>query len=410
MHYGGGSDRSTWVADIGSRGVGRLRFPAELEAQFMVEGAAQRLKLVRWGAFGSVAVFAGFLIVDRIMIPDRLGMAAWLRVVIYPLVVLGGLYLAGRMGRPRVTEWLAAGAGVLAGAISMALSSWSHSPYAVHHLVVLNVVVVYATLIGRFWPMLTMCVLIALGHVAALLAAGHLWSNLGMATTLLLVSTMVFTLYGNYVLEHSDRQAYLLDKQEGEMNAQLARANESLAMVVRTDPLTGLPNRRHFDDFLSQVWAQAMLHRTTVALLLIDIDHFKPYNDIHGHQAGDRCLCTVAQALSGCLRKSGDLVSRWGGEEFAVVMSGASPQMAHAAAQRLLDSVRSCELPHAGSQVSPVVTASIGLAVMVPGPGVTLDDLLLQADRALYRAKAAGRDQVNVGDGCDQPGLMVAQG
>ena len=207
-------------------------------------------------------------------------------------------------------------------------------------------------------------------------------SRVGMATTLLLLSTIVFTLYGNYTLEHSDRKVYLLDLQENALQFELTEANEALARSVRTDPLTGLANRRHFDDFMTQVWAHSQAQHTSMALMLIDIDHFKRYNDQRGHPAGDRCLCDVSHVLAGTLRKSGDLVARWGGEEFAVVMGNASLDMARSTAERVVEAVRSAALPHGASSTAPVVTVSIGVAAMTPWPGVSPQTLIQQADAA----------------------------
>lgn len=389
-------DRSTLVADTLSRGFARLVFPAPLEEQFLQEGAAQRLLLIQIAAVSSVVFFAGVVLADLFMIPDRIPLAIGLRAGVYGPVCLAGLWFFSRRSMPRLLEWAVAGGGLMAAGISLLLSLSSDAPQALAHLVILNVVVIYATMIGRFWPMLVMCLLIASGHGYAVVDKGELFSGLGMATTLLLLSTMVFTLYGNYALEHSDRKVYLLDLQEGALQKQLTHANEALARSVRTDPLTGLANRRHFDDFLSQVWAHSQAQHTSMALMLIDIDHFKRYNDHHGHPAGDRCLCDVAQMLAGTLRKSGDLVARWGGEEFAVVMGNTSLEMARSTAARVVEAVRDGALPHGASPTAPVVTVSIGVAAMTPWPGVSPQTLIQQADAALYRAKDGGRNQAAV--------------
>ena len=393
MQAGTESDKAKLVGKTLAQGFACLRFPRVLEDRFQRDGAVSRLRLVMLSGVGSTVFFAGVLSADYFMIPDQFWLAVTMRVGIFIPVVLIGLQIFKHLAMPRLLEWMIALAGIFAALISLGLSLSSDSPQALPHLVILNVVVVYTTMIGRFWPMLFMCASIAFLHGVGLFVLGDPRNSLGIAMSLLLLTTMVFTLYGNYVLEHSDRKVYLVDVQESELQAELALANEALARTARTDPLTGMANRRHFDDFLSQVWLHAGQQRSPVALLLIDIDHFKGYNDRHGHPAGDRCLCSVAQALAGCMRKSGDLVARWGGEEFAIVMSGASPAMAEGAARRVLEAVRAAGLPHGGSPVAPVVTVSVGVASLVPAAGITAQTLTQAADEALYQAKTTGRDQ-----------------
>ena len=387
-------DTSKLVTETLARGCARLVFPALLEDRFIQDGAAQRLLLLQIAGLGSAVFFAGMVLTDYFMVPDQLMLAVVLRVGVYGPMCLLAVWFFTRYHWPRLLEWAVAGFGLLAAGISITLSLSSHSPLALAHLVVLCVVVVYATLIGRFWPMLVMCVLIGAGHAGAVAYHGQWLDGLGLATTLLLFSSIVFALYGNYTLEHSDRQAYLLDLQESSLQAELTSANDALALSARTDPLTGLANRRHFDDFLAQVWAHSQTQRSSMAVLLIDIDHFKHYNDQHGHPAGDRCLCEVSQTLVAGVRKTGDLVARWGGEEFAVVMSHASREMAEATAQRMLDAVRLRALPHGSSSVAPVVTVSIGVAAFTPWDDDHAQVLVQAADTALYEAKVRGRDQV----------------
>lgn len=387
-------DTSKLVTQTLARGCARLVFPAPLEDRFIQDGAAQRLLLLQIAGLGSAVFFAAMVLTDYFMVPDQLSLALALRVGVYGPACLLAVWFFTRYHWPRLLEWAVAGFGLLAGGISIVLSMSSHSPLAVAHLVILCVVVVYATLIGRFWPMLVMCLLIAAGHAFAVVYHGQWLDGLGLATTLLLLSSMVFALYGNYTLEHSDRLVYLLDLQESSLQAELTSANDALALSARTDPLTGLANRRHFDDFLSQVWVHSQSQRGAMAVLLIDIDHFKHYNDQHGHPAGDRCLCEVAQTLESTVRKTGDLVARWGGEEFAVVMSHASREMAEATAQRMRDAVRLRAVPHGSSSVASVVTVSIGVAAFTPWDANDAQVLVQAADTALYEAKVRGRDQV----------------
>lgn len=377
-----------------AQGFAWLKFPADLERQFQSGGAAERLKMVMWSGLGAMALFSCFILSDYFLIEDSLYLAMALRLGIFIPACLIGMLMVYSVRRPLLTEWSIAVAGVLAAALCFALAWISGSDMALSTLVTVNIVVVFATGIGRFWPMVVMCLLIAAGQGAVIVGLDAVQDPLGVATSLLLLATTVFTLYGNYLLEHSERQAYLLDMQERALQAELGQANEALARTARTDALTEVANRRHFDDFLGQVWQGAQAQRSSVALLLIDVDHFKAYNDHYGHQAGDQCLRTVAQAISACLRKPRDLVARWGGEEFAVIMNGASLEMAQQAAERVRQAVQAQGLRHAASPTAPMVTVSIGVTSVDPGPESSIDEFVRTADMSLYEAKGRGRNRI----------------
>lgn len=167
-------------------------------------------------------------------------------------------------------------------------------------------------------------------------------------------------------------------------------AVESLAI---TDALTGLANRRHFDQSLTTEWRRCMRDRSPLSLILIDVDQFKSYNDIYGHLHGDQCLRQIAAAMQEVARRSGDLSARFGGEEFAIIM----PKTSNASAVEIAESVRAAlrqhDLPHAGNPAG-TVTISIGCATVTPQLGQSPSSLVELADQALYQAKRAGRDRV----------------
>nr|MCU0814107.1 diguanylate cyclase [Burkholderiaceae bacterium] len=175
------------------------------------------------------------------------------------------------------------------------------------------------------------------------------------------------------------------------LNARLDELNAQLTQLSDTDALTGVANRRQFDRRLAEEWARAARHAAPLSLLLVDVDHFKRFNDARGHPRGDECLRALAQALHGCARRATDVVARYGGEEFAVLLPYADAREAHALAEHCLAAVDALHVEHGDSPVGPHVTISVGVATTVPtlmdGPG----SLLRDADRALYRAKQAGR-------------------
>jgi diguanylate cyclase (GGDEF)-like protein len=179
-------------------------------------------------------------------------------------------------------------------------------------------------------------------------------------------------------------------------NEHLARAIETLHRISTTDALTGVANRRNFDDALILEWRRAARSRTPLSLIMIDIDAFKAYNDVYGHQAGDECLRRVAESLQSHLHRAGDIVTRYGGEEFAVLIVGAERDRAGHLAELLRASVETMNIEHRASPASSVVTISVGVATMVPEHDRDAATLLKAADEALYAAKAAGRNRVSV--------------
>jgi diguanylate cyclase (GGDEF)-like protein len=181
----------------------------------------------------------------------------------------------------------------------------------------------------------------------------------------------------------------------------LRERSRQLLRLASIDGLTGLANRRSFDETLDQEWRRARRNRTPLSLALIDIDFFKRYNDHYGHQAGDDCLKTVATTLAHAAERPGEIVARYGGEEFAVVLPQCDAATARALAEKMRRRVTELALPHAGSPVKGQVTISCGVATL-SGEGDPARDLpdegalIAAADQALYAAKAAGRDQVQV--------------
>ena len=165
------------------------------------------------------------------------------------------------------------------------------------------------------------------------------------------------------------------------------------------DELTQLANRRRFVEFLEQEWQQGIHDRTSVALLMLDVDFFDRFNDTHGRQAGDECLRRVAAVLAGRVKRSSDLVARYGGEEFAIILAGAQEEGAMGVAHSLREKIESQLIPHGASSVSEYVTVSIGVAAVLPFDGGSPARLIASADAALIRAKELGRNAVTAGAG-----------
>lgn len=165
---------------------------------------------------------------------------------------------------------------------------------------------------------------------------------------------------------------------------------ETLALV---DGLTGVINRRAFDEKLSNEWLRCSRDKSPIALAILDIDHFKLYNDGYGHQTGDECLKLVAKNISSAVYRPADSVARYGGEEFVIIMPSTTVDAAHLVAERVRQSIEELNIQHVKSK-NGIVTISIGVASMTPQQDTKPDMLLKNADEALYQAKASGRNQV----------------
>ena len=183
---------------------------------------------------------------------------------------------------------------------------------------------------------------------------------------------------------------------------ELKRYRDYLAEQSKTDGLTGIANRRRFDEYLESQWQYAIRTGTPLSLIMIDVDHFKAYNDLYGHVAGDDCLKTIAQALADALPRRTDLVARYGGEEFACLLPAADHSGALLAAKRLHEQVAARQLQHAHSSTGPFVTISVGVASLYPGRHENDAGILVElADRRLYHAKQTGRNRV-VGESAEK--------
>ena len=187
-----------------------------------------------------------------------------------------------------------------------------------------------------------------------------------------------------------------------EEEAEDHKAFETMEHLASSDPLTGIANRRHFDKTIENEWLRAARERTSLSVLLLDVDSFKVYNDLHGHLTGDECLRQVVATIAPVVSRPADLLARYGGEEFIVVLPNTDAAGARQMAEWIREAVESARISHVGNVPYGVITVSVGCATMVPRPEITHLQLLEAADRALYRAKSKGRNCVQTAE--IQPG------
>ena len=180
--------------------------------------------------------------------------------------------------------------------------------------------------------------------------------------------------------------------------AQIAfqKVKQELQILATIDSLTQIPNRRCFDQYLNQEWIRLAREQASLSLLLCDVDYFKGYNDTYGHQAGDNCLKMVAQTFKQVAQRPADLVARYAGDEFTVILPNTNLSGAVKIGEKLLIEVANLKMPHPSSDISQVVTISIGIASQIPTRQQSPEALVSKADRALYQAKAEGKNRLVV--------------
>jgi len=237
------------------------------------------------------------------------------------------------------------------------------------------------------WLMVVLCVWLFDIGLGAILNTGRydLGWYAGRIYGMVAASALLIAL----LLENARQYALLV-----QVSLELRAANTALAQLSRNDGLTGLANRRSFDEYLSEQMAQASRHQRTLTLVLCDVDHFKAYNDHYGHPEGDECLKRVSAALQSCCCRPADMAARYGGEEFALILPDTDAAGGVQVAESARRAVAGLNMPHAHSSTTAVVSMSCGVADLQPDVAMTAQSLIAAADQCLYQAKRAGRNRV----------------
>jgi diguanylate cyclase (GGDEF)-like protein len=369
-----------------SAAIARRRFDGPLEQQFRDEYLASNLPRARF----ATGIYLGLVVVVT-LINLLGGMAPIAEVVLQPIYILRIgvacpalvliLLATYHRGLQKRYQLIAGGAVTVTGVSVMTISGLAaaagHPQFQMGDVLV----VVYATLFVGF--LFRTVVLVATCFVVAFvslgLALGVPHEDLVFAASVLVATALMVVLSAGRV-EH------------------LARANfietQRLEEYAERDGLSGLYNRRMFDTLTRRLWQQAQREAESLQVILVDIDHFKRYNDLYGHQAGDDCIRQVAAIIARAAKRPLDFCARYGGEEFALVLyapSGTDPQ---AIAEQIRREVLAKGVPHAESEAASFVTVSAGSAIAEPGTKRSLAGLIQTADEALYRAKQMGRNRV----------------
>ena len=371
---------------------GMLRFSPEVERRFQQIKSPAQIKHFVWTSLIGLFLYDLFLLSDLFMVPDVFVQSRLIHlgVTVIGLVIIFLIYR--RMVRPE--SIIAVLLLIVGNAVYTA--NTSRAPDAVFISFTIPLLVVF----GNIVLPLPFRYAVAFSVFAATAASWTNWAQQGIDAgarifaVLLEISMAFYTLIATYRIENGERQAYLLTLREALRGETLIEQNRELSELSETDQLTGIANRRVFDRTLEQLWREHQHSRTPVALLILDIDHFKRLNDTHGHINGDVCLRKVADRL-GKLMQAHQNLARYGGEEFAVLLEGEGAYRAEAVADRLRAELETMPVPLAGTDNKPLrITISIGCATAIPRPDLSPADLFVAADKALYRAKHEGRNRV----------------
>jgi len=280
----------------------------------------------------------------------------------------------------------------------------SHGDTMLSYATGLALIPMFASVIARqpFWLSL-LPALTTFGAAAILLLPDEAPLRLVYYDSLFMIFLItVFTLILSYTLEHGARKEWLLSQLDRCQREQLEATTRRLQQLAVVDPLTGISNRRQLDDDLARIWQECGQDHRPVAMLILDVDHFKQYNDGYGHLQGDQCLRRVAHLIQLAARADKGLAARLGGEEFGILLPGAGTQQAARLAERVCRAVRDADIEHKHAPAGHV-TVSIGVASLTPSEDTRRVMLFAQADQALYEAKRAGRDRVSMASPQWQP-------
>ncbi len=367
-------------------GVYTLRFNRALERRYQADTLKSRLRFITVVGIGGALVYNLFLISDWLTLNDVFGYVAAGRLLLITPLFIALLVLCQRFNQRWAVETAAACGTVASSLMPLVVMIYSHSPYRLHYQLGMLLIMVYCTMIQQLPTRLASVAMLCMLMIQLITTylADFLDFRIWQANALLFMSTVALLLMASYFQERSSRLSYLFALRGKLLRLQLLK-------IARTDALTQLHNRRYQGEVMAAVWHKAAATPVSVAVILLDIDHFKAYNDNYGHLQGDTCLERVSQAVQQAAQAHNALAFRFGGEELLVLQVEADIGQARALGEALRRAIAALAIPHPVLGEGARVTVSLGIATaMAPHTGV--DTLIAEADGALYDAKHAGRD------------------
>lgn len=392
------------LADLVKEDVLQLRHEPpseELRALYRREGECAHRKAARQGLWLAVAVYLLFSITDLLLIPDVAAYTIAARFAV-SAVALTALEIQSRLNLK--TEWLDL---TCAAALVSGYTVWLFPAITTEYTQNFSYFVIFgsifmmgANLFFRF--QFSLSIISSALILTACFVTLFLFPATGayqIALGTFYVSCFTFTSYVNWKLNEERYNVFLNALEAKIQHKEATERGQALLNLSRTDPLTGLENRRAIDERLRDCWGDWQRSGTSFVVMLIDVDFFKRFNDCYGHQEGDRCLILVADALSDTIKKYSGSIGRYGGEEFIVLARVEKRQQVTEIAEAIRRTVENLALPHDQRRDgSSIVTVSVGAAFTRTQTGAKLEKIIHEADRALYLAKAAGRNCIRLFD------------
>jgi diguanylate cyclase (GGDEF)-like protein len=366
-----------------------LRFPPKLEAAFERNTGPQRCRELIVRAYIGIAVYDLFAFADWWTTPQLFWTAFWVRVAFFTpvsLLLTAMLYTYPKAFLRESIVCIGGGA-IATGTIIYLMAVSGKTPQGTLHES-MTLVVLFLTVVQRirFSYLAPTCFVFLAVHVFALARFYEYSVGQQVAINMVFGAIVIFALVASYTMERDLRLHYLLSLRDRARNRELDR-------ISRRDALTGLGNRRFLEETLAACERVNEL-RDPLSIVLLDIDHFKLFNDTAGHQAGDLCLKRVAGIVQAELRGQADHAFRFGGEELIVVLPKMLLPKAIGIAERIREAIEGAAIPHPALAAGSVVTASFGVACSWPGHNTRAVEVVADADAALYTAKRNGRNQV----------------
>ncbi len=368
------------------RGFPGLRFDPPLEHEFRQTHRAESLPQIRRNLWLGILITVAFSLMTRLVLDPAVHRTLdMIRLAVYTPLLILGLWVVHSSLYQRIYSLVAQiGSAVFgAGVALVAVIAARHGVDLISTVVIVTIFI-YFMLGLLFYSALTAASLVTLGYLLATIAIG-LPARLIVVDMTILISANVIGAMVCYSLERANRTNYLEE--------------QLLIETASRDGLTGIHNRRYFDSHMDRIWLQGIRDQVPLAVVLLDIDHFKAYNDFSGHQAGDECLRRVARCLARVARRPLDVIARYGGEEFALVLYDARRDHVEEVARRIRSGIEALAIEHPAAPAGkPYLTVSIGAACVHPVADRSHFGFIQLADEALYVAKERGRDCVVIMD------------
>jgi diguanylate cyclase (GGDEF)-like protein len=383
------------IAKAQARPRWNLVFPESLESRFDADMGVKRAKMLRLVTMRTVLVYNSFLVGDYFLAHDAFMLALIVHLaLVTPWIIAASLLVARPLGSAARNLIIASVPAAMIGGI-LAVFLVSRDPLATHYQYFVVIVLIYANAVLRpsYTYALGLSVVTAVAHGLACYLHGDMPTAAAASASYGLIITGWVSLIANFNIERDMRRFYLIRLKDNLAAKDLRRTADDLQRISHVDALTGLANRRGVDTRAAALFAGADTSRRPFAVLMVDVDHFKGFNDRYGHPEGDRCLALAGAAIREAVRDGVDIIGRYGGEEFIAILPDADLYDGVLVADRMRRLVESLSIGHEHSHAG-VVTISVGVGTGRFGDADSLRAAIAAADAALYEAKAAGRNCV----------------